>query len=327
MRCSTWVLSTCLTLAPLAGAAGAQVAEDKPRRRAPEPTPVTAAPDAAAAPTFSADGMYVRRPGEPEKGTFLGLSTSPAQPALQKQLQLKPGVGLVVDGVDPGSPAEQAGVKEFDILHKLDDQILVNQEQLAVLVRTYEPGKEVALTVIREGKPQQLKAKLAERELPLTRLYFTERQTPTVELGLLDFARGRDDAIQFVTRANLVEARGDVVEMRSPDGGHTLRATQITIEDDRNKLIVGSRNGRKHLRVEDRVGKVLFEGPIETKEELERIPADLRQTYTDILLDHASGIEAPAVPQAPQPAPTRPDPRRPGQPAPALPPAAEPKAE
>src|SRR3712207_9323662 len=57
--------------------------------------------------------------GQPEKVAYLGVNTSPAQPALQKQLQLKAGVGLVVDGVEADSPAGRAGVKEFDVLHKL----------------------------------------------------------------------------------------------------------------------------------------------------------------------------------------------------------------
>ena len=299
MRRTTLLTAACLGLAALAGAAVAQSGEqNRTRRTAPasgEPTPTSA---------ISEYSVLARRAGQPEKGTFLGLSTSAAQPALQKQLQLKPGVGLVVDAVDAGSPAEQAGVKEFDILHKLDDQILINEEQLGVLVRTYEPGKEVTLTVIREGKPQQLKAKLAERELPLLRLMFDDLAPAQVNYGVLNLRRAAgNDAVEFLTRAKLLEARGDVVEMRSPDGGSTLKAAQITIEDDRHKMTVSSRAGRKHLRVEDKSGKVVFEGPIETKEELDKIPADLRQAYTDILLD-AAPAQAPPLPPAPTPAPT-----------------------
>ena len=318
MRRTTWLTSTCLALTTLAGTAGAQRADSQPRRRAPDPAPVLAGDSPA---TVTAATMYVRRPGEPEKGAFLGLNTSPAEPALQKQLQLKPGVGLVVNGVDPGSPAEQAGVKEFDILHKLDDQILVNQEQLAVLVRTYEPGREVALTVIREGKPQQLKAKLAERELPRLQLFFDHQDLPMAQYAV-NFTRDRNTAVPLLTTRNArrIEGVGDVVEMRSPDGGVTFKASRITIEGERHKMTISSRGGRKHLRVEDLAGKVLFEGPAETKEELDKVPGDLRQAYTDILLDQAAGVRAPSLPPAPQPAPTAPQPEL------VLPPA-EPKSE
>src|SRR4051812_14577750 len=73
-----------------------------------------------------------------EKGAWLGVNTSPPPHVLRQQLQLPRGVGLVVDMVAPDSPAQAAGVKQYDVLHKLNDQILINQQQLAVLVRTFK---------------------------------------------------------------------------------------------------------------------------------------------------------------------------------------------
>jgi hypothetical protein len=100
-----------------------------------------------------------------EKAAYLGIATSPAPPVLRKQLKLSDGMGLVVDFVEPGSPAEAAGVQPYDVAVRLNDQILVNAPQLAVLVRTFDPGAEVTLTVIREGKETPVKVKLVEREV------------------------------------------------------------------------------------------------------------------------------------------------------------------
>lgn len=94
---------------------------------------------------------------------FLGVSTMPAPNSLRQRVELPPGIGLVVQSVEQGSPAEQAGVKQYDILHKLNDQLLVNMEQLSVLVRTFKPGEEVRLTVVRGGRAQELTARLGER--------------------------------------------------------------------------------------------------------------------------------------------------------------------
>src|SRR4051794_5412108 len=102
----------------------------------------------------------------PEKGAYLGVSTNPAPQSLRQQLQLPKGVGLVVEFIEPKSPAAEAGLKQYDVLHKVDDQILVNEQQLAVLVRSHNPGEDVKLTVFRDGKSQTLTAKLAEKELP-----------------------------------------------------------------------------------------------------------------------------------------------------------------
>ena len=53
------------------------------------------------------------------------------------------GVGLLVNHVVPGSPAKLAGIEKHDVLHRLDDQYLINPPQLAVLIRTREPGDTV----------------------------------------------------------------------------------------------------------------------------------------------------------------------------------------
>jgi hypothetical protein len=97
------------------------------------------------------------------KAAYLGIATSPAPPVLRKQLKLGEGMGLVVDFVEPGSPAQAAGVQPYDVAVRLNDQILINGPQLAVLVRTFDPGAEVTLTVIREGRETPLKVKLVER--------------------------------------------------------------------------------------------------------------------------------------------------------------------
>ena len=61
----------------------------------------------------------------------------------------------------------------YDVAVRLNDQILVNAQQLAVLVRTFNPGDEVTLTVIREMKETPLKVKLVERDVrPLDQVGF-----------------------------------------------------------------------------------------------------------------------------------------------------------
>lgn len=100
-----------------------------------------------------------------EKAAFLGIATSPAAAALTDQLKLHKGVGLVVDFVEPKSPGDEAGLKQYDVLQKLNDQLLIDSHQFAVLVRTFKPGEEVSLTVIHQGESRSVKVKLIEREV------------------------------------------------------------------------------------------------------------------------------------------------------------------
>jgi len=100
-----------------------------------------------------------------QKVTHLGVMMRRPSRALRAHLGLPDGVGLVVQRVEGGSPADRAGLKRNDVLHKLDDQILVNPEQLAVLVRMRKPGDEVKLAVVRKGERTTLAAALGEREV------------------------------------------------------------------------------------------------------------------------------------------------------------------
>ena len=100
-----------------------------------------------------------------ERAAYLGVAASQTTPVLQKHLKLPEGVGLVVDYVEPESPAAAAGLEVYDVMLRFDGQLLVNPQQLAVLVRTFDPGAEVKLRIIRAGEPAVLDLKLVERDV------------------------------------------------------------------------------------------------------------------------------------------------------------------
>lgn len=114
-----------------------------------------------------------------ERAAYLGVAASPTTPVLQKHLKLPEGVGLVVDYIEPGSPAEVGGLEVYDVLVRLDEQLLVNSQQLAVLVRTYEPRSEVKLRIVRAGEPSELGMRLVEREVkPIEYVEFWDPNAP-----------------------------------------------------------------------------------------------------------------------------------------------------
>src|SRR6266581_6188687 len=98
--------------------------------------------------------------------TFLGVETSQVPDVVSEQLGLAKGLGLVVEYVEPNSPAASAGVQQNDILKMLNDQILIEPSQLRKLLQTFSEGTEVALTILRKGKEQKITAKLAKKEVP-----------------------------------------------------------------------------------------------------------------------------------------------------------------
>src|SRR5262249_24643828 len=49
--------------------------------------------------------------------------------------------------------------------------------------------------------------------------------------------------------------------------------------DDKGELKVANVNGKKLLTAKDPQGKLLFSGPVETQEDLDKMPADVRERY------------------------------------------------
>src|SRR5256886_4336823 len=110
-------------------------------------------------------------PGHHEKGpkvpvTYLGVETSQVPDVVSEQLGLAKGLGLVVEYVEPNSPAASAGIQQNDILKMVNDQILIEPSQLRKLLQTFSDGTEVTLTILRKGKEQKITAKLAKKEVP-----------------------------------------------------------------------------------------------------------------------------------------------------------------
>ena len=100
-----------------------------------------------------------------EKVAYMGVLVTRADETLRQQLRLNRGVGLTVEEVSPGSPADKAGLKKHDLLEQLDDQWLFNGEQFGELVRTHQAGDKVTLKIRHDGQSQRVEVTLDQKEL------------------------------------------------------------------------------------------------------------------------------------------------------------------
>ncbi len=73
------------------------------------------------------------------------------------------GPGVKVAGVTPGSPAEKAGVKEGDVLLKIDGKDVANLQGFSGLLRGLTPGQTVKVVLLRGGQEQTLDVTVVER--------------------------------------------------------------------------------------------------------------------------------------------------------------------
>ncbi|HLP02664.1 MAG TPA: DegQ family serine endoprotease [Opitutaceae bacterium] len=98
--------------------------------------------------------------GKIERG-YIGVGIQDITEDLKKGFGVDEGV--IVNGTSPGSAGEKAGIKQGDVIVKLDGQPVVDARRLRLMVGRYTPGTEVKLEVIRDGKPQTFTLKLGEQ--------------------------------------------------------------------------------------------------------------------------------------------------------------------
>jgi serine protease Do len=70
--------------------------------------------------------------------------------------------GAKVTDVTEESAAKKAGIKEGDIITKIDDTKIEDPDDLSSAVRKHKPGDKVTVTVLRDKKEQKLSAELGK---------------------------------------------------------------------------------------------------------------------------------------------------------------------
>ncbi len=70
--------------------------------------------------------------------------------------------GAEVQSITPESAAEKAGLKENDIITKVDDKKIVSPDDLSEAIKAHKPGDKVTITYLREGKEKKASVELTK---------------------------------------------------------------------------------------------------------------------------------------------------------------------
>jgi serine protease Do len=84
----------------------------------------------------------------------IGLALAPLSSDLRNQLDVPDGTrGVVVRSVEPGSPADQAGLQAGDVIVGVGDKKVASPSEAASAIRGASKDHAVALRIIRNGEP------------------------------------------------------------------------------------------------------------------------------------------------------------------------------
>lgn len=104
---------------------------------------------------------YAAVPAKPF--TYLGIALEGIDEPLRTQLQIPDTMGLLVSWVDEESPSKGV-LEKYDVILRLDDQMIINADQLQSLVRMHKPGDDVTLHIVRQAKAKDVTVKLVEKK-------------------------------------------------------------------------------------------------------------------------------------------------------------------
>lgn len=92
----------------------------------------------------------------------IGATVGTVTPQMSKKLGLGNGAyGAYVNDVTKDSPADKAGIKKGDVITKIDGEQVDAATSLITSIRNHKVGDKVMLTILRDGKEQEVEVELA----------------------------------------------------------------------------------------------------------------------------------------------------------------------
>jgi serine protease Do len=94
---------------------------------------------------------------------YVGITLKELDPDLRQSLSLGVVQGALVQDVAENSPGGRAGIRPYDVIVSVDGEAVRTNDDLIHRIAIRPPGTVAKLQVVRDGRPQTLSVRLAER--------------------------------------------------------------------------------------------------------------------------------------------------------------------
>ncbi len=101
--------------------------------------------------------------GEVHRG-WLGVGIDPVTEEVAKKANGQKGVGVIINSVFEGDPADRAGLKVGDIILKIGGSDIDSPNKMIRVIGAITPGQTIYMDILRGGKSQMVPVKLESRK-------------------------------------------------------------------------------------------------------------------------------------------------------------------
>lgn len=105
--------------------------------------------------------QQLRKDGRVRRGR-IGVAVQEVTRALAESFGLSTTDGALVSGVEPGGPADRAGLRLGDVIVRVDGRSVPGSTALPLIIAERRPGSAVTIGLIRDGKPLDVRVTVGE---------------------------------------------------------------------------------------------------------------------------------------------------------------------
>jgi len=106
----------------------------------------------------------LRENGSVDRSYYTGLYLTTITPRIANILELDQARGVLVRDIDPGSPADDAGIQPYDVILSIDGETIDTRDDYVARIYDYRPGDEIRVRIRRNGVLLTLPLRLGRQE-------------------------------------------------------------------------------------------------------------------------------------------------------------------
>lgn len=97
---------------------------------------------------------------------WLGIRMQPLTGPLRRHFGVPAGEGILIAEVEPGSPADQAGIAAGDVLLRIDRRTVRSPNDVYRALIFFDPGETIEVAIVRAGETKTLQTTLGRKQGP-----------------------------------------------------------------------------------------------------------------------------------------------------------------